>query len=132
MLKITAAGRVARDAEVRRTQNGDAVASFTVAVDMRNGREKETAWLRCSLWGKRGETLAQYLTKGAAVTVMGELSFSEYEGKPQQNVRVDDVALQGGRQERQTGTETAREYGYSQPQGPQTTSELLDDELPPF
>lgn len=98
MLKATAAGRIARDAEIRKTQNGDTVCSFTVAVDIRNGREKETAWLRCSMWGKRGEGLAPYLLKGASVTVTGDLSFSEYEGKPQQNLNVDGVALQGGKQ----------------------------------
>lgn len=102
MLKATAAGRIARDAELRKTQGGDTVCSFTVAVDIRNGREKETAWLRCSMWGKRGEGVAPYLVKGASVTVTGDLSFSEYEGKPQQNLNVDGVALQGGKQERQT------------------------------
>lgn len=98
MFKGYAAGRIARDAELRKTQGGDTVCSFTVAVDVRNGREKETVWLRCSMWGKRGESLAAYLLKGASVTVSGNLSFSEYEGKPQQNMNVDDVALQGGRQ----------------------------------
>lgn len=96
MLKTTAAGRIGRDAETRKTQAGDSVTSFTMAVDVRNGRDKETVWLRCSIWGKRGESLAQYLLKGASVTVTGSLSFSEYEGKQQVNVSVDDVALQGG------------------------------------
>jgi len=94
---ITIAGRVGRDAELRRTQSGDAVCSFTVAVDQRDGRDKSTNWWRCSIWGKRGESLAPYLLKGASVTVAGEFSLSEYEGKPQLNVRVNEVALQGGR-----------------------------------
>ena len=98
MLKAIAAGRIARDAEIRKTQSGDTVCSFTGATDVRNGREKDTVWLRCSMWGKRGEGLAPYLLKGASVTVTGDLSFSEYEGKPQQNLNVDGVALQGGKQ----------------------------------
>lgn len=97
MQTITIAGRVGRDAELRRTQSGDAVCSFTVAVDQRDGRDKSTNWWRCSIWGKRGESLAPYLLKGASVTVAGEFSLSEYEGKPQLNIRVNEVALQGGR-----------------------------------
>ena len=74
MQNITIAGRVGRDAELRRTQGGDAVCSFTVAVDYRNGREKATNWWRVSLWGKRGEALAPYLLKGVSVTVSGTTS----------------------------------------------------------
>ena len=95
---ITVAGKLGRDSELRRTQGGDAVLSFTVAVDQRNGRDKSTNWYRVSLWGKRGESLQQYLTKGASVTVVGEFSLGEYEGKPQLNIRASDIALQGGRQ----------------------------------
>ena len=95
---ITVAGKLGRDAELRSTNNGDQVCSFTVAVDQRNGRDKTTNWYRVSLWGKRGEALAQYLTKGASVTVVGEFSLGEYEGKPQLNIRASEIALQGGRQ----------------------------------
>ncbi|MEI6644090.1 MAG: single-stranded DNA-binding protein [Novosphingobium sp.] len=99
MQNITIAGRVGRDAELRRTQGGDPVCSFTVAVDYRNGRDKATNWWRVSLWGKRGEALALYLLKGVSVTVSGEFSLGEYEGKPQLNIRANDIALQGGRSE---------------------------------
>ena len=92
---ITVAGKLGRDSELRRTQGGDAVLSFTVAVDQRNGRDKSTNWYRVSLWGKRGESLQQYLTKGASVTVVGEFSHGEYEGKPQLNIRASEIALQG-------------------------------------
>ena len=100
MQTITIAGRIGRDAETRSTQSGDSVTGFTVAVDQRNGRDKTTNWWRCSLWGKRGETLAQYLTKGASVTVSGEFSLTEFDGKPQLNIRANEIALQGGKQER--------------------------------
>jgi single-strand DNA-binding protein len=99
MQNITICGRIGRDAEVRSTQSGDSVCGFTVAVDTRNGREKVTNWWRVSLWGKRGEALAQYLTKGASVTVVGEFSLGDYEGKPQLNIRANEIALQGGRSE---------------------------------
>lgn len=100
MQNIVIAGRIGRDAETRTAGDGT-VTGFTVAVDVRQGREKTTNWWRVSLWGNRGEKLAQYLTKGASVTVSGEFSLSEYDGKPQLNIRANDVALQGGGGERQ-------------------------------
>ena len=97
MQTITIARKLARDAEVRSTQQGDSVCSFTVAVDQREGRDKTTNWWRVSLWGKRGDALAPYLLKGASVTVSGAFSLGEYEGKPQLNIRANEIALQGGR-----------------------------------
>jgi single-strand DNA-binding protein len=97
MQNITISGRLGRDAELRTTQQGDSVCGFTVAVDVRQGREKITNWWRVSIWGKRGEALNQYLVKGASVTVIGEFSLAEYDGKPQLNIRANEIALQGGR-----------------------------------
>ena len=97
MQQIVIAGRLGRDAELRSTQAGDQVCGFTVAVDYRAGREKATNWWRVSLWGKRAETLAPYLLKGVSVTVSGEFSLGEYDGKPQLNIRANEIALQGGR-----------------------------------
>ena len=94
MKNITIAGRLGKDAELRRTQNGTLVLGFSVAVDDR--QNKSTMWFSCSLWGKRGESLAQYLTKGTAVTVMGDFSTREHEGKTYLEVNVSDVAMQGG------------------------------------
>lgn len=94
---VTVAGKLGRDAELRHTQGGDSVCSFSVAVDQRDGKDRSTNWWRVSLWGKRGESLAPYLLKGASVTVTGAFSVSEYEGKTQLNIRASEIALQGGR-----------------------------------
>lgn len=100
MKQITIAGNIGRDAVVRRTNAGDAVAGFPVAVEERNGQDKRTLWFDCSLWGKRSEALAQYLTKGSRVTVAGDLSTREHEGKTYLTVRVAEVTLQGGGERR--------------------------------
>ncbi|MEN9924039.1 MAG: single-stranded DNA-binding protein [Pseudomonadota bacterium] len=125
MQTITIAGRVGRDAELRRTQSGDAVCSFTVAVDQRNGRDKVTNWWRCSIWGKRGESLQAYLLKGVSVTVSGEFSLSEYEGKPQLNIRVNELALQGGRNEARTPDGSQGHAAAFQ-----SNADMLDDQVP--
>lgn len=126
---MTIAGRIGRDAETRTTQGGDSVTDFTVAVDYRQGRDKATNWYRVSLWGKRGEALAQYLTKGASVTVAGEFSLSEYDGKPQLNIRANEIALQGGRQQddRERSATAARQQARGRAQEPQTAGGFRDD-----
>lgn len=97
MQQITIAGRIGKDAMVRQTRDGNSVAGFSVAVDTRRGQERVTTWFDCSLWGRRGEALAQYLTKGTSVAVSGELGTREHEGRTYLQVRADQVTLLGGR-----------------------------------
>lgn len=99
---ITVAGTLGKDAEVKYLPNGDAIANFSVADSQ--GRDKPTIWWNCGLYGKRAESLAQYLTKGQAVTVTGSVSEREWtskdgEKRKSMDVRVSDVALQGGRRD---------------------------------
>ena len=96
MKNITIAGRLTRDAEMRSLNSGDPVLNFSVAVDDRQGKEKSTLFFDCSLWGKRGESLSQYLTKGTSVSVSGDLSKREHDGKTYLTIRVSDVTLLGG------------------------------------
>lgn len=95
---ITVAGGITRDAEVKYLQNGDAVCSFSVADS--EGRDKPAIYWNCSLFGKRAESLSQYLTKGSKVTVTGRVTERSYTDKNGQDrkvmdVRVSDIALQG-------------------------------------
>ena len=97
---ITVAGTLGKDAEVKYLANGDAIANFSVADSQ--GRDKPTIWWNCGLYGKRAESLSQYLLKGQAVTVTGSVSEREWTDKEgnkrkSMDVRVNDVALQGGR-----------------------------------
>jgi single-strand DNA-binding protein len=123
MKNVTIAGRIGRSAELRRTQGGDPVASFSVAVDDRSGKDKATMWFDCSVWGKRAESLTQYLTKGTAVAVSGELGTREHNGKTYLTVRVNDVTLLGGG-ERQSGGQSADASER------QSFSQDLDDQIP--
>ncbi len=111
MKTITIAGNIGKSAETRSTQNGDKVTNWTVAVEDRQGQEKRTIWFDCTLWGKRGESLAQYITKGGKIAVAGELSTREHEGKTYLQVRVDQVSLMGGNtggQREERASQTAR------------------------
>lgn len=100
MNKITATGRLAADAEIRYTSNGNAVASFRMASDVGFGDHKTTNWFACSIWGKRAESITQYLAKGTPVTVFGTLTMREWTDKQgakqlSPDIRVDEIELHG-------------------------------------
>lgn len=104
MNKITATGRIGKDAEVRFTNSGDPIASFSLASDVGFGDKKTTNWFNCSIWGKRAEALSPHLTKGQQVTVFGTLTMREWVNKDgikqlSPDIRIDEIELQGGKQE---------------------------------
>ena len=68
------------------------------------GKDKGTIWWSCQLWGKRAQSLQQYLVKGQQVTVVGTATEREYTNKDghkvkAMDVRVNDIALQGGKRD---------------------------------
>ena len=102
MNSITIAGQLGRDAELRYLPDSTPVASFSVADGQ--GMDKAPIWWHASLFGKRAESLAQYLLKGQAVTISGTVSERKYTDKDgverkSMDVRVQDVALQGGKRD---------------------------------
>jgi single-strand DNA-binding protein len=99
---ITIAGGLGRDAELKYLNNGDPICNFSVADSQ--GRDKGTIWWNCTLFGKRAEALSQYLTKGQSVTVVGTITEREWQDKEgakrkSMDVRVSEIALQGGRKD---------------------------------
>lgn len=114
MKVITIAGNIGKDAQTRNA--GDTtVTSFSVAVEERGkGGEKSTIWFDVAIWGKRGSALGPYLVKGGAVTVSGDLTTREHEGKTYLGVRANDIKLQGGRRD----------------DAPASVAGKLDDEIP--
>ena len=100
MNSISISGNLGRDVEVRYLANGDPVASFSVADSQ--GKDRPSIWWNCAIFGKRAESLAPYLLKGAVVTVAGEVTEKEYKDKTGQDrksmsIRVSNIALQGGK-----------------------------------
>ena len=99
---LTVAGNISKDADVRYTQSGDAVCNFSIADNQ--GKDREAVFWNCGLYGKRAESLSKYLTKGQAVTITGNVTTNKYTDKNGierigYNIRVNDLALQGGRKE---------------------------------
>lgn len=132
MNTLIIAGPLGCDAEMRSMPNGDPVASFSVADSQ--GRGKPTIWWSCQLFGKRAESLAPYLVKGQQVTVSGSVTEREWTDKDgnkrkTMDVRVNDVALQGGRREEQQPARPAQQK-QSAPANASAGFDDMDDDIP--
>ena len=120
---LTGLARIGRDAEIRYTPGGDAVANISLAFNYgKKGDDgkRPTQWIEASLWGKRAEALKQYLTKGSAVdVVLGEPHIETYQGKNGEGhklvARVMEIELAGGRSDQGSGQPAERQ---PQPQRP--------------
>lgn len=80
---ITVQGRICNDIELRRTQSGTAVASFTLAVDrdFKNNGEKETDFIEVVAWRGTAEFVHKYFGKGKMVIVSGRLQTRNWTDK---------------------------------------------------
>lgn len=112
MNNATFTGRLGRDAESRVTPSGKPVVNFSLAVDERRGGEKSTLWVSCAIWGERGEKLAQYLTKGAVVSVAGPVRVESYTSKSGEAssklcCTVNELSLHGGNRDDQAPAKVA-------------------------
>lgn len=132
MNSITVAGQLGKDAELRHLPNGDPVANFSVADSQ--GKDKDAIWWNCQLFGKRAESLSQYLVKGQAVTITGSVSQRKYTDKNGQeristDVRVNEVALQGGKREATQSQQPQQRQQAPKPSNP-GGFENMDDDVP--
>ena len=98
MKVITIAGTATKDGEVKDGGMDKAgLGSFSLAVDDGYGANKSTMYFDCTFWGKRGIAVVPYVSKGSKVTVSGELTRREYNGKTYLGVTVNDLTLQSSK-----------------------------------
>lgn len=92
---ITVMGRLTRDVELRRTNSGVAVASFTVAVDRdfadKQSGEKETDFIDCVAWRQTGEFVSKYFSKGRMAVVSGRLQIRSWTDKDGNKRRTAEI-----------------------------------------
>ena len=93
--KIFIMGRLTRDPELRRTQTGTPVASFSLAVDRdfkdRNTGERTTDFIDCVAWRQTGEFVSRYFTKGRMAIVEGRLQIRDWTDKEGNKRRSAEV-----------------------------------------
>lgn len=114
-------GRLTRDPELRRTQNGAAVTSFTLAVD-RDFKNKETGetacdFIDCVAWRNTAEFAHSYFSKGRMAVVEGKLQIRSWKDKGGNNrnsaeVIVDNIYFGDSKQQ-----DRREEPEYSEPSG---------------
>jgi len=84
--KVILIGNLGSDPELRHTQNGTAVANFSIATsekfkDKNGDRQERTEWHRIVAWDKLGELCGEYLTKGRSVYVEGKIQTRKWQDR---------------------------------------------------
>lgn len=90
-------GRLTRDPELRYTQGGTAVASFTLAVNRQftnSQGEREADFINCVIWRKAAENFAKFTSKGSLVGIDGRIQTRNYENQQGQRVYVTEVVVE--------------------------------------
>jgi single-strand DNA-binding protein len=104
--KVILVGNLGRDAELRVTAGGAAVATLNMATtevwnDKQGQKQEKTEWHRVVLWGKQAESLQEYLVKGKQIYVEGRLQTRQWDDKDGNKrytteIKADRVTLLGG------------------------------------
>src|SRR5690625_4278682 len=138
----TGVGRLTRDPELRYTQNGKAVANFTIAVNrpFKNAQgEQEADFINCNAWGKQAENLANYMKKGSQIGVTGRINTRSYENQEGKRgyvteVVADQVAFlepKGQTNNQQSQSKPQQNKENNEPlQGQGEPVDISDDDLP--
>lgn len=94
---ITIMGRLTADPELRRTDSGNAVASFTVAVDRdfadKQSGKKETDFIRCVAWRQTADFVSKYFSKGRMMVASGRLQIRSWTDKDGNKRETSEVVV---------------------------------------
>ena len=124
--RVVLVGRMTRDPELRRTPQGDAVTSFTLAVHRnytsRDGQQ-QADFINCVVWRKPAENVERYCSKGSLVGVEGRIQTRSYDNSQGQKVYVVEVICDSVQF---LETRAARERAQSQPQMQQNNDNFYD------
>lgn len=88
--RVMLIGRLTKDSEIKKTQSGYTVASFTVATD-RRGKEVKTDFINCVAWEKVADIAQRYGKKGLLVYIEGSLEIDSYKSADGANRQVARV-----------------------------------------
>ena len=157
--RVNISGGLTRDVELRSTQGGTAIATFGVAVNDRRKNPQTGEWedspnyVDCVMFGKRAESIGNFIGKGSKVAIEGKLRWSQWQDKSGQKrskleVVVDEIEFMSQRRgEAQNGARPSQPTNYTNqyqnaantaPQQPQTgyqqptgyQSDLSDTPIP--
>ncbi len=134
--RVVLVGRMTRDPELRRTQTGTPVTSFTLAMNRNfssaNG-ERQADFINCVVWNKSAENVERYCSKGSLVGVEGRLQSRQYEAQDGRKVTVIEVVCdsvqfletKGAREKSSPQVDAFNQSFYDTP--PKPTSDFSSD-----
>lgn len=131
---ITIMGRLTRDPELRRTQNGTAVSSFTLAVDRdfsgKDGGEKETDFIDCVAWRNTAEFISKYFSKGRMAVVAGRLQIRPWTDKDGNKRRSAEVIVDSAYfgDSKRDGNAAGNAYSTPTYAAPTSNFEVIEDD----
>jgi len=130
-------GRTTKEIDLRRTTNGNAVVSFTLAVDnpfQKNEEGKNTVdFINCVAWNKTAEIMDRYVSKGQKIAVEGRIQTRNYEDKEGKRVYITEVLVSNLEMLEYVKKDTIQEQNegsYSTNVEQEEEYEALDDDLP--
>lgn len=137
---ITIMGRLTKDPELRSTQSGTSVASFTVAVDrdFSSGNEKQTDFIDCVAWRGTADFVSRYFHKGSMIIVVGKLQSRKWQDRDGNNrtnweVVADTVYFGESKNAQPNAAQATYQQNYGSPNVRAPEFEELDEadgELP--
>lgn len=125
--KAVLIGRITKDLEMRRTANGNAVVSFTLAVGRNKVQEgqQEADFINCVAWNKTADLMYQYLHKGSLIGVEGRIQTRNYDNQQGQRVFVTEVIVDSVQfLDSRNAQQSQPQQTYQQPQQPQYAGSL--------
>lgn len=134
MALVVLIGHLGRDPEMRQISSGDSVVTFSMATTRKRKEQELTTWWRCTVWGKRGQVIMQYLKKGDAIQVTGEPYQTSYEKDGQtrtmMEIEVRDFSFVGKNENKHV------DHGFSVPptqptQAQQQVNQYYAQQQPP-
>lgn len=142
-------GRLTKDPDLRYSQSGNAVATFTLAVNRNftnQSGEREADFINCVIWRKSAEHLANYARKGSLIGITGRIQTRNYDNQQGQRVYVTEVVADnfqllekrkddngGSYQNNQQGNYNQNNYNGAQKQSSpfgDGSIDISDDDLP--
>lgn len=96
MNNVNLIGRLTKDVELKVTQNGKYICSFSLAVNRIGNKdgEKQADFINCVAWSKTAETLKNYTSKGNQIGVQGRIQTRNYEDKNGKKVYLTEVMVE--------------------------------------
>jgi single-strand DNA-binding protein len=128
MNNVSLIGRLTKDPELKYTSTGQAVTTFTLAVDNPFSKEGKADFINCVVWQKPAENLAKFCSKGRQIALVGRIQTRQYEDGDGRKVFVTEIVANDIKY-LLDGKKEASAAEPSLLQGAKVTSQF-DDDLP--